>query len=1183
MMTAISAHALHIETTAPDQFTVAGTRVQLTVRDARIIAVKSVQSGIKLTTPSPGMNMLTAGLGNMAGQIKELSRVHYPWGEPSIGQNAKRQATPLYGTCGAQTIAKLEVSQDQIVAHWRGLYYADQFHPDDAIELTFREDQNGAIVMQRQGRGRPGVFGLSVPVENLAPTGKIYLPSFGGLEYEAQAETEELIGLQDTTLFIEAPLMIYVGQNAAFGMWVEDERFSPYFAFIERGPHGAALSLEGLNLIPYESHKTTAPPPIKFDLFDGSGWIAAARPYRNWYQKTFAEEIAVRDASSWADDIMVIADGGNLAPGFERLPDMFKPENLLVQIWQPRKLGFTTGVPDYTPKDHYPELVQKLHDAGFKVMCYVCSLCAVYRCPAWERDQVGEFFLTRKNSITNYNGNEHAFDENLVGTIRAAQGKDQYAHLKPNAFLYGDPLSRGWRDYFCRVIKDMNELCGTDANYQDTLGCTADVGNGIVDGLAGAEGNAAFTRDLQKKVAVPMAAEFGSAPIAFGVRWPLNTARAWGGERFRAYRRSRQHPISPFLFGYRTWVSSIRHQNDEVRHTVLAVSDALSGFGMIGTDIPNQTEYGFLGQMLLRAKLFADRKLRPWYPENRYPENIRTMYQDQDGKIYRYYDDGKLQKMLDPEGRAVYGRLHGASSLTEHDLYIPRYPIQDENGAYNLDPAKHYALFPKKELNLPVSILPLPKGILLKRYYTTTNFAYVELDAAEEQEISATFQINEKNYCKAYLNDQEIPFANPLSIRCPAPARLLISSGRDTAPDTIRNISTDDGFQHGEGESLATVRKRKMAGRTMYFVNFFNVKSLDYLLTVPEDNNTLELCLVNTQVRHGNGSIVRLLVNGREIRSFDCTQPNPEWTKYKDGVPSHFFDQRMRQWLVPLKEYTGKQVLVTVQVDNKACNNADGQWISVPRLLPMTIAQIQENFLDPADNPPPSYKKPEGKVVKELTVQWAGDKFKLEDGIYTYAGGGLASDSQRYPIERDYRYIMSGEFMAGADGCETFQIGVLQYDANGRMIISTHINRKDGSETTLLQDVSKGSSELFVKDASKWTKGARLAFEPAADRSDLPYYALSAPIQELEETEQGWKVTLNSPLENSYAAGTAVCVHTPTATHSYACSAKTYKQFVRHGGKINWWPGAKTFKIMLISKKPLSFRDLKLEIMEEDK
>ncbi|NMA43412.1 MAG: hypothetical protein GX946_08520 [Oligosphaeraceae bacterium] len=941
MMTAISAHALRIETTA-DQFTVAGARIQLTVRDARIIAVKSVQSGLELTTPAPGMNMLTAGLGNMAGQIKELSRVHYPWGEPSIGQNPKRQATPLYGICGPQTTVQLEITQDQIVSHWRGLYYADQFHPDDAIELIFREDQNGAIVMQRQGRGRPGVFGLSIPVENLAPTGKIYLPSFGGLEYEAQAETEELIGLQDTTLFIEAPLMVYVGQNSAFGMWVEDERFSPYFAFIERGPHGAALSLEGINLIPYESHKTIAPPPIKFDLFDDSGWIAAARPYRNWYQKTFAEEIAVRDAPSWADDIMVIADGGNSAPGFERLPDMFKPENLLVQIWQPRKLGFTKDIPDYTPRGHYPELVQKLHDAGFKVMCYVCTLCAVYRSPAWDRDQVGEFFLTRKNSIANYNGNEHAFDENLVGTIRAAKGKDQYAHLKPNAFLYGDPLSKGWRDYFCRVIKDMNELCGTDANYQDTLGCTADVGNGIVDGLAGAEGNAAFTRDLQKKLAVPMAAEFGSAPIAFGVRWPLNGARAWGGARFRAYRRSRQHPISPFLFGYRTWVHSNRLYTDELYHTNLSASDALSGFGMIPTAIPNQTEYGLQGQMLLRAKLFADRKLHPWYPENRYSENIRAMYQDQDGKIYRYYDDGTLQKMLDPESRAVYGRLHGVGSLIDHELLIPRYPIWDDDGIYNLNPDGFYALYPRSKAAMTlVHTGQLPDDMMLKSYYETSEYAYMELDENESSgKKSVTLNLDER-FTRVLVNDIEQPCSSKITITGALPFRLIFFKGQELPADEIRTINRLSGLQDGKPEALPP--PHKWFERLFYPVNFQQKKIINSIVKIDSPTAAVDFAMVNLQEQYGDATLVELFINGKLIRSSDSAVQAGQGRIDENNC---IFDNPCRIWRIPLGKYLGNHILISVAVDCESGTNANRQFITLPKIVSDPAQKFIEEVKD---------------------------------------------------------------------------------------------------------------------------------------------------------------------------------------------------------------------------------------------
>ena len=133
----------------------------------------------------------------------------------------------------------------------------------------------------------------------------------------------------------------------------------------------------------------------------------------------------------------------------------------------------------------------------------------------------------------------------------------------------------------------------------------------------------------------------------------------------------------------------------------------------------------------------------------------------------------KLQKYS--IGSALSMVVAWCSNLTEQSLYSS---ISHSGRKRRLQSrsAKHYALFPKRT-KLPVGILPLPKGILLKRYYTTTNFAYVELDAAGEG--SATFQINEKNYRK-HLNDQEIPLpiiVNPLS----STGRLLISSGRDTA------------------------------------------------------------------------------------------------------------------------------------------------------------------------------------------------------------------------------------------------------------------------------------------------------------------------------------------------------------------------------------------------------------------
>ena len=594
-------------------FVVSGKRVELTVSDGAVEGIRNKTNGFVLTEKS-GVKMNIAGLGNMTGNAKEMSKLHFPWGEPTIKQHRKRSKTTVYGQPGKNSKIIVKKTGNSAAVTWQGLYFGGKFSPQDSLTLSFREDAEGALEVKRSGRGRAGIFGITVPVNNLPKDGKLFLPTFGGLEYAARSAQEELIGLQNTTLFFEAPLMICTKSENAFGMWMEDKTFRPYFGFVERSPKGSAFTLESQNIMPYDNLTAIDPPAVKFDIFADAGWIAAARPYRNWYHKAFAEEIAVRDAKSWADNIYVIADGGNSAPGYKNLLKAFKPENVLVQIWQARKLGFTQGIPDYTPRGHYPDVVKSLHKAGFKVMCYVCPLCAVYQCDAWKRDNVGSFFLTRKNSITNYHGNKNAFDENLAGTIRAAKGKDQFGHLKPGAFLYGDPLSKGWRDYFCRVIKHMNDTCGTDANYQDTLGCTADTGNGYIDGYSGAQGNWLFTRDLQKKVGVPMAAEFGPEAIAMGIRWPLNNAHGWGGPAFRAYRMHHQIPLTAFIFGYRTWVPSIRLYTDDLTSVVLSVSDACSGFGMIstGSNVNNRT--GFFGQMVLRARLFADRQLKPYYP-----------------------------------------------------------------------------------------------------------------------------------------------------------------------------------------------------------------------------------------------------------------------------------------------------------------------------------------------------------------------------------------------------------------------------------------------------------------------------------------------------------------------------------------------------------------------------------------
>lgn len=1180
---AVSAMALEFRQEG-ERVLVSSARLTATVYRGRIVHLVSRPEGTVIASESFAEPSQTAGLGCMLGKVKELSRIHFPWGETSLNQHIEQSQTPLYHSPGEQSKLKIQQEKGLLTLTWTGLASAEGFFADEILRLTLSEDAAGALVLRAYGRSEDGgVFGVQVPVENISNEAKFILPTFGGLEYSGKGKPA-LMTFKDTTLFYEAPLMTLELQESSFAMWKEDERMRPYFAFFARNLKSCSFALESLNLIPYETCKEIQAPVLKLDWFAGGDWLAAARPFRNWYHRVFAEDMGNRDRIDWANRINVICDSGsNNDETLSKVAELMPKEQVLFHFWQARKEGFTTNIPDYTPKDAYPGDVARIHKHGFKVMAYTCTICAVYQSPAWIRDNVGDFFLTRKNDITRYNGGEENISENLVGTVNFTTGQDQFKGMKPKQFLYGDPLSKGWRDYYCRIIKEFNTITGTDANYQDTSGCSGDQGNGIIDGMAGAEAYAQMIRDLQKAMPdTPMASEFGPQAIGFGVKWPLNYAQVWGGEAFRRSRLHRHRPLSPFLFGYRTWVPTINANDDFHKHVITASSDALSGMGMFSSSSLGN-EAGFDGHLLLRSQVYAQNRLTPFYPELRYPENIRAMYQDDKGRIFRYYDDGNLQKMLDPEGRALYGRVDKLNRINDPDLYLPGWPIQDENGIHNLDPAKNYALFPKKvQPTFPVGIRPLPEGTALKRYYTTADFAYLELSAADDQEISATFLINEKNYRKAYLNDQEIVLANPLQIRCKTAARLLLSSGKDTVPDTIRNISTDDGLQHGKDEPLPSL-KRNMAGRTLYFVNYFQAKSLDYLLTVPEENNTLELCLVNTQAKYGNGSIVRLLINGKEMRSFDCIVPNPEWSKDNKDVPKTLFDQKLRQWLIPLKDYAGKQILVTVQVDNKAQNNADSQWVSLPRLLPVKTNEIEEHFLDPLDNTPQSYRRPAGKVLQELVPDWKSEEFQLQNGLYTYTPAkahGVVYYHDKQEIDRTRNYILSGEFKAGVDQGSIFYLGVVQYNEHGKEINGIHINRRKDTVTVLSHPAEAGSDRVMVLNAANWTPGSCIAIAPADDHSDLPRFDLTAPIRELKQHGGDWSAYLESPLKSAITSDTKVCLHTPTSTHSYVCSAKAPNRFVRFGGKITWWPGAKTFKILLISQKPLEFTDLKLEIME---
>ena len=1142
-------------------------RTEVKVKNARITAVKNLTNGVELAGEKTPAGSSTAGIGNMTGQPEVMSKLHFPWGEPMLNQSPVIGKTiTLYRYPNAKSNLKVERTGKTVKAVWTGLTDSRRFYPKDFIELRFFEDENGALSFHGTGfTEMKGVFGLQIPIENLDGTGKFFLPNFGGLEYPASGKPA-LFTYNPTSLFYEAKLMTFEVKNTALGYWSEDPDFRPYFIMVGRGAAASSFGLEINNIMPFEPHNTVKTPVVKIDTFADSGWIAAARPYRNWYWKQFAAQIARRDSIPWANGINAVSDTGIPSDAvLKRIGELMPANRVLLQVWQARKEGFDTKLPDYTVRPHYPADVRRAHKYGFKVMCYLNALCANYRSPVWDRDHLEDFFLTRPNSITNYNGLQNAFDENVVGSLTAAKGKDRFARLKPGKLVYGDPLSKGWRQYYTRTIVEMNRQTGTDANYQDTLGCTSDNGNGFIDGLSGAQGNQQLAADLADAMPnIPMASEFGQDAVSMSVKWTLNTAQKWGKKRFRPSRIHRQVPLTAFLFGNRTWIHTVIVNDDLTRHVVTACSDALGGMGMFAATPNMDIKSGFADHLVLRSKIFTEKQLVPWFPEKKYPENIRCMYQDAQKRIYQYYDDGKLQMMLDPDGKPLYGRVDGVSSIASRGLFLPGWPASDNKGIYGLDPANRYALFPN-DIPPEINLGRLPDGVTVKYYYSTPEYAYLELDG--KGPFNWKFGIPAR-FRKMWVNDKAV---EPGRIEGHLPVRVFMSTGKTFIGNQLLQIDDVRGLQYGN--AIPLTRSKRFAGETLYYMGHYDSNVLDSVIEVKNNDDALELLFRNLQNKYGNGSLISVHINGSKIAEFDCYTPVKRKSK-KD--PAGIFDTKLRKWTIPLGKYRGSLVLASIRVSQKISPNSDFMFVSRPRLVRDQRQKLAVTFPDPA-NPVPKPKKyvpPSGSPEQSFRPTFNDDAVKKQTMIIREKGINIIFSKEMYPVQRDKQVFLSGRLRLGSEGKGTVSFGVVYYDARNRQITGPRISRIPDTLTTLSAEAKAGDTRLMVFDASRWQVGGL----PAVGK-ELPAREVLSQVEGISKYGSDYGVFLKKPLKKAIESGTPIALHKPSSTFYYVFQhGKLNREFTLAGGQLQWWPGAVKYRVILLSRVPVQFEEIKLDI-----
>ncbi len=940
-------YSAQIETT-DRSFTITGPRLSATVQDGMIVGLHSAIRGEAHADVDTADYPMPRGLGHLTGDPEAAATLHTPWGTQSMGQDTalagdyRTVHRPYEGsTC------EIETTEAGARATWTGLTNGERQFPGESLSVEFSVDaQTGALAYRAWGESDTGgVYGVQIPIANLHPDHRIYVDSFGGLFYDAD-RGPGLVTLGGGP-FLEAPVVALEGREDTLGLWIEDEQFHPNFFYMSFSGDSFGVAFEHLNLMPFEELTRVESVTWRLDAFPG-GWVDAMTPYKEWYARTFAEEMAARDSIEWADRIRVVIDHcSKNAAMYDRLSGTFDPETVLIHEWNARAPEFDQEHPDMTPRASYPEAVALAESYGFHTMAYVNTYCVNYNSPVFVRDRIEEFALPRT----------------IRGFWRYTRPPITWESLKDGQLVYLDPLAPGWRDYHTNAMIEWNRVTGTDANYEDTAGACGDFGNGVIDGIFAGRGSVEQFRDLlRRNPDVPMASEYGTHPIAFAVRWPLHYQQVWGVPATRKWWMSHMRPVGAYLFGHRTWIPNIRAEDNFSHHVVMACSDALGGMAQMpayGSTL--EAASGALVQMKQRALLFSSRQLTADLPRERWEPDLACVYRDDAGREYRYYANDRVHRMVGPDGRSLYERVTGLNRFASA-LKLPGWPAVGDGQLLGLNPQVRYALVPGSPDRTQVQVTSLPEDVLVRRFYETERYTVLGFEPVGEDGPASgdvTVVANAKA-AEVVLNDgeatppawpEEAAQSEPATYATDFPASLLFVHGRVDEPaigerfaggvEDVRYILGGTGLDRGGEYDRDLTRTWEVAGEDeAVLFRYLAIGSdaevtMDFLVRVPDAQSTLDLYVRNTQERYGDGATVRLYLNGRMVHELDL-RPR---TEGEETV----WDTAFHRWRVPVGAMAGQPLLVSIATDSNGSNNADSIWWSMPRFI--TDADQQESFV----------------------------------------------------------------------------------------------------------------------------------------------------------------------------------------------------------------------------------------------
>jgi hypothetical protein len=496
--------------------------------------------------------------------------------------------------------------------------------------------------------------------------------------------------------------------------------------------------------------------------------------------------------------------------------------------------------------------------------------------------------------------------------------------------------------------------------------------------------------------------------------------------------------------------------------------------------------------------------------------------------------------MTGPDGQDLYARVTGVNRLRT-DLRLPGWPAAAGGEIIGLKRGGNYALFPAAEApgTTALRVTALSPEVSISRYVEDEAFTLLCLEAEPGGPARARVDLAlDRDFPLLSVNGDDMKPEKTLSMEVRLPATILHSRAGAKAElgkkigdgKAVRRSIGAQGLAFDEGIPLDRVTPGEQSGR--YFFSYGpGFKAADFLVAVPASPvAALRLEVVSRSTKYGDASRARILVNGRTVLERDFESPD---------LKAQEHDQRTYEWRVPMGEYAGRTVLVTIEGDGKLSDNSDNLWIGIPEWI-RDDAKVLSDRVVVAGRAPDSRdlvndEDPagwEGMVRPNTEVKRSG-KFSFElSGEYA-----TSLISKEYlPVAPDKSYVLSARLRSLAvKPPASANMGLRMYDKDRRAIHINNVAVISNTATKLADAAAPGATELVLVRPAGFVapEFSTVVFHAADDYSDLPNFDLSPEVIALKEDGDRVLLTLKAPLEKAYPVGTPVRMHLPWGAPCY--------------------------------------------------